>query len=462
MASGVQQAATSPPAAQVNGWGLLRFIAPALPVGALGIPMALYLPPYFSGHVGLSLAAVGFAFFVVRTGDIFVDPLVGLFLDRTRTPWGQCRPWLAGGGMFISAGCLMLFLAQPGATVANLVAGLAILYLGTSMAGVAHPAWAARLSSNYNQRSSIYAWMYVASTVGTFFVLGAPTALGALGRLRPGGDVNAMGWGIAVAMPICLFIALVSTAEPPPAAKHAGRDDRVHFSDYLVLLRRPAIARLVLADVLTSVGVGLSTSLFLFFWRARGVSHTNTSVLVLVYLVASVAAVPIWMVVAKRIGKHRALMLSCFGFIAVIPGMAFLPADHLEILAPAIAVLGLTFAGQFLIRAMAADAADDARLQSGLDRTGQVYALLSSTAKAASAIAVGGGYGILDWAGFKPAETAVNTASAIGVLQALYIGFPAVAMLLGALTFVGYRLDGREHARILRELALRDVAAHSP
>jgi Na+/melibiose symporter-like transporter len=223
-----------------------------------------------------------------------------------------------------------------------------------------------------------------------------------------------------------------------------------------------SVRRLVIADALTTVGVGTSTSLFMFFWRSRGVTGAETSLLVLTYLAATLATVPVWMAIAKRIGKHRALIASCTGFIIVIPGMGILPANRLEILLPAIALLGMTFSGQFLIRAMAADAADAARLQTGVDRLGQVYALLSSTAKLGPALAVGMAYAILDRVGFKAAEGAANSSTAIHTLALLYLGFPAVMMMFGALAFLGYKLDKAEHARVAAALDERDQVTTHP
>src|SRR5437899_156249 len=342
---------------------MLAFVAPGLAVGALGIPLSLYLPPYYSGHVGLSLGAVGLAFLIVRTIDIGFDPLVGLAMDRTRTRWGQCRPWFVGGAALISAGCLVLFLAPPGATVAHLVLGLLVLYAGYSIVTVAHPAWAARLAPQYDERSRVYAWLHAALAVGTFLVLGVPTAISAALGLASGEDVHLMGWGIALALPIGLAIALWRVREPPPVREEAHQ--RARLADYIAILRRPSMMRLLAADALTAIRPRTSTSPFLFFWRAHGVSRTNPRLLVLTYRAASLAAVPLWMALAHKIGKHRALILSCVGFVVVIPGMGYLPPNRLEILVPAIAVLGLTFSGQFLIRAMAADAADDVRLHTG-------------------------------------------------------------------------------------------------
>jgi Na+/melibiose symporter-like transporter len=438
----------------------LAFVSPAFPAGALALPLAIYLPAFYGGYVGLSLAVVGQCFFLVRSLDIGFDPFMGWVLDRTRTPWGQCRPWMAAGAAVAIAAILLLFLAEPGATPVRLVIGLLMLYAATSILGVAQPAWAARLAPDYQARSAIYAWVQVGGSAGTVVLLGVPMLLGALGHAKPGADVHGMGVALAVAMPLTVALALWLTPEPAvPAAHHGQR--QVRFADYLRLLRRPNIARLVIADLFVSLGTAASSALFLFFWHAaRGYSGPQTNLVIIVYYVAAVISVPGWVRLVAAIGKRAAFLISGMGFVLIMPTMALIPRGRVEILAPALAVVGLTFsAGTFLIRAMAADASDEARLDTGVDQLGQIYGLLSSTVKMGSAIAVGVTYAILDKAGFKPALGVANTPGAVHVLAISYIFGPALMNLIGLLPILGYRLSQADHARLRAELDRRDALA---
>ena len=45
---------------------LLSFSTIALPLGALAVAVAVYLPPYFASHLGVSLTVIGTAWAVVR------------------------------------------------------------------------------------------------------------------------------------------------------------------------------------------------------------------------------------------------------------------------------------------------------------------------------------------------------------------------------------------------------------
>ena len=46
-------------------------------LAALGLPLTVYLPPFYEGPIGLSVGTVGIIFMVARFWDIFTDPLMG-------------------------------------------------------------------------------------------------------------------------------------------------------------------------------------------------------------------------------------------------------------------------------------------------------------------------------------------------------------------------------------------------
>ena len=87
----------------------LAFSTIALPIGALAVAVAVYLPPHFSAHLGVPLSVVGLAFATVRLLDLGVDPVLGLAMDRTRTRLGRYRVWMLLGGPILMAAVYALF-----------------------------------------------------------------------------------------------------------------------------------------------------------------------------------------------------------------------------------------------------------------------------------------------------------------------------------------------------------------
>lgn len=55
---------------------------------------SMALPMFFTDVVYLSPASVSLIFLITRVWDAVNDPIMGSIVDRTRTKWGKCRPYL--------------------------------------------------------------------------------------------------------------------------------------------------------------------------------------------------------------------------------------------------------------------------------------------------------------------------------------------------------------------------------
>lgn len=58
-----------------------------------------YLAFFYTDIFGISPAAMGTMFLVVRIFDTVNDPLMGVIADRTNTRWGKFRPWMLWGSL---------------------------------------------------------------------------------------------------------------------------------------------------------------------------------------------------------------------------------------------------------------------------------------------------------------------------------------------------------------------------
>src|SRR3954449_2347313 len=60
---------------------------------------SFFLLVYYTDVAGISAAAVGTMFLVVRLWDAFADVFAGRVVDRTQTRWGKFRPFLLFGSL---------------------------------------------------------------------------------------------------------------------------------------------------------------------------------------------------------------------------------------------------------------------------------------------------------------------------------------------------------------------------
>nr|WP_310524266.1 MFS transporter [Polymorphobacter sp.] len=430
---------------------LAAYVAPCLPIAAVGLPVVVYLPPYYAGTLGLDLAMVGFLFFIVRVVDVPLDPIIGHFIDRSETRWGRFRPWLAAGALVMTAGVFAVFMASPGITAARAFAGLLLMYVGYSAALVSHTSWGAVLSNDYHERSRIFGAWQAINILGLFLILAVPPlALWVMATEDGAVGVRAMGWTIIAALPVAIAIAVFNVPEPPATS---GEHHRMR--DIIGIARLPLVRRLLLADLLSSLAPGLTGALFLFFFEAaRGFPPAEASTLLLFYFAAGLLAAPLWVRAARRWSKHRALIVALIAYCLFQSLIFVMPPGDFWIAAASMVLAGApAVAPAFLLRAMMADLSDAETLRSGRQRTGLFYAALVAVQKLGYAIPVGLSYSILGVIGFVPALAERNSPEAISGLQLLFVVPPVVLALLAVLVVRGWPIDAEAQARNATALA---------
>lgn len=103
-------------------------------LGAVGKDMvymlsASYVLYYYQDILGVSAIAMGMILLAARIFDAFNDPVMGVIVARTRTPWGKFRPWLLAGTLLNAAVLYLMFSAPPSLEGSGLVAYGAAAYV---------------------------------------------------------------------------------------------------------------------------------------------------------------------------------------------------------------------------------------------------------------------------------------------------------------------------------------------
>jgi Na+/melibiose symporter-like transporter len=433
---------------------VLAFAATSVPIAALQLALTVHLPRYFASHMGLSLAAVGAAFALVRAIDIPLDPLLGLMMDRTRSRFGRYRPWAVAGPPVLMVALYALMHPPGPVSQAYLVGALLVMFLGYSTMYLAQLAWAASLAPGYEQRSRMFGVITGLNVVGSVAVLVVPVVMGKLGYADAKG-VEAMIWFVIAASPVATAVMVARTPERP-APDHAH-----HFrlKDYGVLLTRPNVLRLLASDFCIQLGPGWMAALYLFYFTTkRGFTSGQANLLLLLYIASGFAGAPATAWLCNRFGKHRALQVCTTAFSLALLAVPAIPYGRFPAAIPLMLVTGAAFVG-FLValRALTADIADEVRLETGREWTGLIYSLTNATTKLATAGAIFLTFRVLSAVGFDPREGAVNTPEALRGLEIVFLAGPVFFVMVGGLCFLGYRLDQARHADIRRRLEALDL-----
>jgi GPH family glycoside/pentoside/hexuronide:cation symporter len=87
----------------MNIFKRLSFASLNLPTSAAGMPMFIFILPFYADDLGMGLSLVGIVFFLGRFTDILTDPVMGVLIDKFPSKWGKHKLWI-----FLSAPIFML------------------------------------------------------------------------------------------------------------------------------------------------------------------------------------------------------------------------------------------------------------------------------------------------------------------------------------------------------------------
>jgi len=425
---------------------ILTYALPAIPLSALSLPLAVFIPPLYAEHTTLSLNLIGTLFFVTRIFDVFTDPGFGLFADRTQPNIGRRRFWMLASLPLLMVSVWMLFNPPEDAGWLYLTVWLSLVYLGYTLSFISHLAWGAELSSLYDDRSRVLGVRQIAVNGGMLTVLVLPALLSldedSVAR------ATAMSVYILICLPVTFAITSVFVPDPKPKTVPPQPALRTIIKE---LSANPHLGRLIVAEFCLATALGITGSLFVWFSEDVLRTGDETSLVLLAYFGAAVISMPLWMWVARRYEKHVAFCVAMIYGALTLGAYIVFPAGNLPLALIGTVAYGLAFgAGIFLARAMMADIADQDALVYGTPRMSVFYSTLTLTAKVGGAAGPFIAYNILGWAGYDPNLTA--TPEGVAWLRGTFVSAPALFLLLAGWVIYKHKLTRAVHDKIRQEL----------
>ena len=423
----------------------------ALPIGAMAMPIAIYLPPLYSGSLGLTLATVGMIFTLARVWDLVTDPIMGIVIDRYASRWGQYKHWVALAIPMVMLAIYKIFIPDPvDVTAIYLGFWMLVLYLGYTMLSIAHNSWGSFLANDYDERSRLFGWREIFIIIGMVFVLAIPATMDFLGQSGTPDKVAGMGLFCLILFPLTVIPTLLVVPD-----KVAGRKETLGWRDMVALLRsNPLLWRLLTADFTTSFAMSATAALYIFFATYVFELQNHASLALLLYFVAGFLAMPVWLKFAYRMGKVGAIKLGV-GYTMVLQGGLFFVTEpgNVALFWSYTFLAGLAFgAGPTLLHSMMADLTDIDELKTGQKRAGMYFALLATINKLGGAVAVGVTLTAADKL-FNFTPGIANSQAAIDGLLLIFCFAPAAALALTYLPLHRYPLTKEKHAEIRRSLS---------
>lgn len=372
--------------------------------------MGAILMFYFSQVLGLDPRLAGLALLIAIVTDGVSDLLIGAWSDATRHRWGRRHPFMYASILPFSLSFILLFLPPEGlsqwALFAWLLGGSFLVRNAMTLFAVPHYALGAEMSSDHHGRTVVVSFRAFFGYVGRAsvflagLVLFAPSAEYPTGQLDPS---RYPVYGLVLGL-VILVLTLSSTWGTHSAIPHlpkASRQDRFSLLSAFSEMYRAAKVKSfqifligffiwVVGNVVFAI---LQIHLGTYFWE---LSPQQVFLLPLLGALAQLLATPIWVLVARRIGKKFCFILSGMGFCLFEAVLVFLKASG-TISADDPGYLPFVFVGHFVTMmvgaapaivagSMLADIADEYELKANVRREGVFFGTINFVVKISNGV----------------------------------------------------------------------------
>ena len=438
-----------------------------------------FLLYYYTDVAGISAAAVGTMFLVVRLWDAVADLLAGRLIDRTMTRWGKFRPFIMFGAVPLLFMSFLVFRVpssfDEGMKLVYAYATYAILGLLYSLVNIPYGSLASAVTQSVHERAKLVAARAFGAGIGsvvlTFIIGGFISDLrGQKAQIAGPEDLvayQAAVQGVFTKVTLA-FIVVGSLAFFFTAwacrEQVVRTQPRISVKETVNTLKsNKPLAYLCGSSFFYLIGVfavGGSTA----FYAQYVLGNIGlVGIITLVNTGISLLITPFIPKIIDTFGKKNVFQYCGVFTIVGGVGLFFAPANMFWLVILTLAIKGI---GASLINTvmfgLEADTVEYGEWKTGKRSEGATYALFSFTRKVTQSIGGAVGAWALAVGGYVAASAAnpspVQPESAIIAIKATIGLLPALAALIAMLIFIKYPLNDKRFEQIRNETEARKLA----
>ncbi|MBO4381118.1 MAG: MFS transporter [Clostridia bacterium] len=456
-----------------------------------------YLTVFMTDAIGFNALAVAFLMLFARIFDAANDPIMGSIVDRTRTKWGKCRPYLAWMPIPIAIMTIVCFLPVYPNNWGGFAAVSVIYVLWSVVYTIADvPYWglSTAMSNDTYRRGNLLTIARLFCTAGagivTVFTPIITDNMTAEGRTllqklideaAPAAEIAAqkaaigdqLKWIYFVIAIICCVIAIPlfflgfkntrernQTTVDAPSLKH----------NLGLLFKNKPLMLIVLSGVLGAARMLFTYTGGLYF--AKYVMNRES-----MYALFTMAIVPGGLVASllvpyftKKFGKRNTYIWShivggVFMLIAFVVGIAVDHGNYTGIATVVVLMIALVVAGvptgigNIVSYAMIGDTVEYLELKTGERAEGICFAMQTFISKIG--MAVGAFIGVLAYymAGVEANNVASVTAASKDTMWIMLVLVAAISFFLTAVPLFFYKFNEKEQQAAVEEIKRRKAEA---
>ena len=436
----------------------------------------MYALFFYTDVFGLTAAAAGTMFLIVRLWDSFFDVFVGIMSDRTKTRWGKYRPYLLWFAIpFAVMGVITFYTPNFGRTGKLVYAYItySLMMIVYSLINVPYASLLGSIISNPIERNSLSSYRMSFAFIGSFvtFMLLQPL-IDFYAKHFEGGTVvksientistSPIGWtlGVGTIGIVCVILFSLCFSWTKERVTQIESDENVsvkqdlknlfHNAPWWILIGTGLVALLFNA-IRDSVAIYYFRDYVRVNYRMAGTGWDATTIYLLVGQAANLIGVVAAPAVSAKYGKKRTYMISILMAGILSTGFYFVSNNVMLILI--LQFFTSIFAGYVLplLWSMFADIVDFQELTTGRRATGLIFSSSSMSQKLGWALGAALSGWILAIFNYDP-HAAQQAAETIFGERLMISLFPALCSMMAFVGMFFYPLSDKKVKEIIDQL----------
>jgi len=417
----------------------------------------MFLTFFYTDIFGLSPAAVGTMFLLVRVLDAITDPVMGALADRTQTRWGKFRPYLLGLAIPYAGVCVLTFttpdLSDSGKLVYAYVTYALLMVMYTAI-NIPYCALGGVLTDNPQERVSLQSYRFVLASAGGLMVTGLTLPLV---DILGDGD-NARGYQYAIALMSVLGIGMfvICFANTRERVKAVTESSSSFFGDLKGLWRNDQWLLLSILTFLIVIGVMIRGAVALYYVKYVLDSESMSTAFMTLGMLGMLIGSGLAPLVTKRFCKIKVYSFCNIGIAALC--LVFYLNGHSSI--------ALAFGLHFVIGllqqlttpllwAMLSDTVDYGEWKGGSRITGLTFSATLFALKLGMALAGALTGWVLAGYGYDGGLEVQSDSAQSGIIL-LFTLVPAFTAICGAILVRRYQLDDETLVEVQNRLQRKE------